>query len=55
MNMNYTLGYTVQFLSEKRSKTYKWYVARVSQEKIVLNTKNDLQAQTCFGLGRHGV
>jgi hypothetical protein len=55
MNMSYTLEDAVQFLSEKRSKTYKRYVARISQEKIVLSAKNDMQARTCFGLERHGV
>lgn len=55
MNMSYTLERTVQFVPEKRSKSYKRYNARVSQGKIVLGAKNALQAQTCFGLGRQVV
>jgi hypothetical protein len=53
--MSYTLERTVQFLSEKRSKSYKRYDARVSHEKIVLCAKDALQAQTCFGLERQVV
>lgn len=54
MSISYVLERTVQFLFEKRSKSYEWCDARVSQKKIVLGTNNALQAQTCFGLGRHG-
>lgn len=52
--MTYALERQMQFLVEKWSKTYKCYVARESQAKIVYGAKSDLQARTCFGLERRG-
>ncbi len=51
----YILEYVVVFLAEQRSKTYKWYVARAAQAKILLGGKNTLQGRTCFVLGRYGM
>ena len=52
MTRVFALEHTVHFLSEQRTEPYKSTVKGVAQLKSVLCVKNDLQDQTCSGLGR---
>lgn len=54
LTTTFALEHTVHFISEQRTEQYKRYRSGVAQLKNVLGAKNDLQDQTCFGLGRRG-
>ena len=60
MNMinltSYTLGCRIVFLSEKRSKPYKWYgVASIAGENAILRQDLMQSHELCSGVARRGV